>query len=700
MCGICGLWDEQRRLAPIVNMNQIQYHRGPDDEGYLFVNTATHTWTLAGGVDTPDELQLVSHEHVAKSEFNLALGSRRLAILDLSPAGHMPLSYNQGTLWITYNGEVYNYREIRLELEAKGHSFVSGSDTEVILAAYAEWGVDCLSKMNGMFAFAIWDSNQSQIFCARDRFGIKPLYYYWNGSTFIFASEIKSLLQHPVTPRVPNEQVIFDYLVLGLSDHSEDTFFEEIQVLPPAHFALFSTTSKQMTTHRWWQAEINPDIEYHSKQRQERHYDEFAGLLEDAVRLRLRSDVAVGSSLSGGLDSSAIVCLANRLLLNEQVIPKALVGEHQKTFTSRFREAIIDEYKYSHLIVEQTGADEYVTYPSAERLWEEIESFVWHLDEPVNSTSQYAQWTVMRLVNQNNVTVLLDGQGGDEILAGYYAYYPHYLRQLRQQSGLLTTLKAGWDVSQVGGAPVRDILWSNAAHKLPWRLQRIAEKIYPPRLAPGQGGSGLQSWQIQPEFLQRFWERRWRPDGSVDANGLVGVLYKDLTSTNLPKLLRYEDRNSMAFSIETRLPFLDFRVVEKVFSLPLNYRIHKGWSKWILRRSLSELLPKEVAWRRSKLGYPTPEESWLAQGSSVIRQILQENADAGYLKPYFQSGVLTNIAAQSDSELAKTPGLWRIVNLILWYELMLKSNAQSFAHLHQVHRHHRKGERTLPKHTV
>ena len=672
MCGICGIWDTEHRLSPIVDMNQIQYHRGPDDEGYLFVNTTSDDLCLAGGAHTPEELGLVSHNFVDKSNYTLAFGSRRLAILDLSPAGHMPLSYRNGDFWITYNGEVYNYKEIRDELEAKGHHFLSNSDTEVVLAAYAEWGIESLSRLNGMFAFAIWDTIEHRLFCARDRFGIKPFYYHWDGSTFVFASEIKSLLEHPATPRNLNEQIVFDYLVLGSSDHTDQTFFAGIQILPAAHSLLFEPSTGHLSIQRWWQAEINPQIGNDSRREQARQHEEFADLLEDAVRLRLRSDVAVGSSLSGGLDSSAIVCLANHLLLNEQVIPSHLVGEHQKTFTSRFRDAEIDEYRYSHQIVEQTGADEYTTFPAAEALWNDIHSFVWHLDEPVNSTSQFAQWSVMRLVHQNDVTVLLDGQGGDEILAGYYAYYPPYLSQLRRQQGLLSMLRAGVEVSAVGGAPVRNMLWGRINGHFPWYIYRLATKIWPLRMAPGQGGSGLQGWQIAPEFLERFWDRRWQPD-SIDDDGLVGILYRDLTSTNLPKLLRYEDRNSMAFSIETRLPFLDFRLVERVFSLPLNYRIHKGWSKWILRQSLSHILPKEIAWRRTKLGYPTPEEKWLKQGSRYLRQLLHEHRNADYLAAVLQPHIIDQVVNLPDDEFAQTPGLWRIVNFILWHDLLVES---------------------------
>jgi asparagine synthase (glutamine-hydrolysing) len=670
MCGICGIFDRQRQVDAVAAMNQVQRHRGPDDEGYIFINTRTNAWQVASGAESADGLEIAPHCTVDPTAFDLALASRRLAILDLSPAGHMPMSYGDQNLWITYNGEVFNYRELRSELAALGHCFRSDSDTEVILAAYAEWGIDCLRHFNGMFAFAIWDSTKRRLFCARDRFGIKPFYYHWNGDLLLFASEIKSLLQHPAAPRRPDDQMVFDYLALGVSDHCERTFFEGIQTLRPGHYLLLDVAHQALAVDCWWEVAINASLEPATAGEQKRLYREFADILEDAIRIRLRSDVPVGTALSGGLDSSTVVMLANRLLLNEAVIPRELVGAHQKTFTARNREEEIDEHYYSRLVIEQTGAEEHLIYPDGAMLWQEFEDFVWYLDEPVNSTSQYAQWNVMRLAKQNGVTVLLDGQGGDEIFAGYYSYYAPYLGQIYQQRGLLPAARAVYDVSRIGGAPVLDMLIEDTVHRLPWRVQQVANKIRPPLAIPGGGGSGMQEWQLQPEFIQRNWERRWQPQ-NVDENGLVGVLHQDLTSTNLPKLLRYEDRISMAFSLETRLPLLDYRLVDMVFALPLNYRIHRGWSKWILRRAMQDVLPKEICWRRNKMGFPTPETRWLRQGAAYIREQLGAQVD-GPTAAYIQPAMVKQLVTLPDEELAATPGLWRMLNLLKWYEIFFE----------------------------
>ncbi len=676
MCGICGIVDRRGRLEPIAVMNGVQQHRGPDDGGFLLADSSTGAWRLAAGPDTMPELNLPPIGAVGTAGADLVLGSRRLAILDLSAAGHMPMSYQDGALWLVFNGEIYNYIELRQELAAAGHTFASGSDTEVIMAAYAEWGVDCLSHFNGMFAFALWDGRRRRLFCGRDRFGIKPFYYHNQDGFFVFASEIKTLLHHPAVPREPNDRAIFDYLSLGQSDHTEQTFFQGIFALPAAHFLLLDLATGQIDIRRWWEAVINPAVHDGTGRDKPERYEQYAHLLEDGIRLRLRSDVPVGSCLSGGLDSSSVVTLANRLLLEEQVIPASLVGDHQKTFTARNREADIDEYQYSHLIVERTGAEENLVFPDPDLLWREIESFVWHLDEPVDSTSQYPQWNVMRLARQRGVTVLLDGQGGDETLAGYYAYYPPYLSQIRQELGLPAAIQAGWIASRVGGSPVRGVILDHLTNQLPWRLQQGVRRLLPPQGIPGGGGSGLKEWQLAPEFLKRFADRRWQPFTGVDESGLAGLLYRDLTTTNLPKLLRYEDRNSMAFSLEARLPFLDYRLVEMVFQLPLNYRLRDGWSKWILRRSMDGLLPPEICWRRSKLGFPTPELGWLKAGVGQIRDLLTRH-DGGPIHCYLGRDVLRQIRDQGDDDLVATPGLWRIFNLILWHDIYFNRSPQA-----------------------
>jgi len=648
-------------------MNNLLRHRGPDDEGYLFAQTESGAYKQAGGPDSHPDLSLPDCNSVEVHNHDLALGSRRLAILDLSAAGHMPMTVD-GRLWLVYNGEIYNYRELQAELQTLGYSFRSHADTEVILAAYTEWGTECLSRFNGMFSFAIWDAGKKRLFCARDRFGIKPFYYYWDGSSLIFASEIKALMQHPAVPAEPRESAIYDYLILGVSDHSDATFFNGIEVLPAGHFLLLDTRDRQLRIEQWWNLDLHCQEDLEAPERRAYVRGRFRELLTDAVRLRLRSDVPVGTCLSGGLDSSAIVSLCNSLMREEHVIPQGVIGDHQKTFTARNFEPEIDEHHFSRKIVDMTGAEENLVYPSSDLLWQELESFVWQLDEPVDSTSQYPQWNVMRLARQRGVKVVLDGQGGDELLAGYQSYYPTYLDEVSSREGTIAAMSAALDFARIGGTPARDCLRSYAYRKLPWRMQQTLSFFQAQRTAPGTGGSGLKAWQVSQLLIWKFQNRRL-PSAPANGTGpLVKALYNDLTRTNLPKLLRYEDRNSMTFSIEARLPFLDFRLVEFVFALPVSYRISGGWTKRILRDSMRDILPNEICWRRSKLGFPVPEAKWLQAGASQIRQLLTSPATRE-LDRFLDPGAIEGMRALPDAALAASPGLWRIVNLVVWFKL-------------------------------
>ncbi|MFB3904388.1 MAG: asparagine synthase (glutamine-hydrolyzing) [Acidobacteriota bacterium] len=674
MCGICGIYDPQGRLSALTEMNSRLRHRGPDDEGYLFAEAESGRYREAGGPDTRPELRLPDCAAVLSGSQDLALASRRLAILDLSPAGHMPMPTGRGRLWLIHNGEVYNYRELRKELKTLGHTFRTGSDTEVILAAYAEWGTDCLARFNGMFAFALWDVSRRLLFCARDRFGIKPFYYWWRNSTFVFASEIKALLCHPAVQSAPDDEAVFDYLALGLSDHGERTFFAGISSLSPGHFLVFDTRRRALTLSRWWKGKASPEIFLPGEKARANACDEFRELLADAVRLRLRSDVPVGSCLSGGLDSSTLVYLTNRVLKDEHQVHEHLVGKHQKTFTARNAEPEIDEYRFSRLIAGQTGAEQHLVLPTGPELWREIDQFVWHMDEPVDSTSQYPQWNVMRLARREGVTVLLDGQGGDELLAGYHSYYPLFVSQMYQSRGLIPALRSAFEVSRIGGTPVRQALWQKVFHSLPWRAQQLIGRVNPPQPVRGIRGSGLKSWQLRAGLSQKFWERRWQPQTITPDCTLADVLYRDLTVSNLPKLLRYEDRNSMAFSIETRLPFLDYRLVERVLALPLGYRIHGGWSKWILRQAMDRRLPAEICWRRTKLGFPTPEGKWIQEGAGYIRRLVKEAPSE--VDQYLNLPALRSAFSEiSDEAVGTVPGAWRIANLITWFNVFFPRTA-------------------------
>ena len=653
MCGIHGLWHLDGRPADLARLRAAataMRHRGPDDEGYLLADTRARRLVTCGGSDTDQRLALPEMEAFSGERFDLAFAHRRLSILDLSPAGHQPMASADGDLWIAYNGEVYNYLELRDELRAAGHVFSTGTDTEVLLAAYRAWGADCLSRFNGMWAFALWDAANDTLFCARDRFGIKPFYYYWDGTTFVFASEPKALLEHPAVPKRPNTGVIYDYVSLKQEDHTDETFFEGIVKLPPGHLLELNRGGLQM--RKWWSPAVNLELGESDEHRSREVQDRFLELLTDAVRIRLRSDVALGTCLSGGIDSSTIVCLANRLILQEGAVDPALVGDRQKTFSARCRNSRADEGQYMRLVTEVTGAAAHEVYPGSDvALWEELEKLTWHQDEPFGSTSIFAQWNVMRLAAQNGVTVLLDGQGADEVLAGYHRYYGAHLAQLWRECGAAAARQAA---RQSGASSDR-----SAALLLGWGLRDCFRGTARPRVRKvvNRFGSRPLPW-VSREFARQHRERGPQLRDSLTSATLASALYTDLTRLCLPALLRYEDRNSMAFSREARVPFLDYRLVEYVFSLPACYRLGDGWTKWLLREATAEIVPDDIRWRKRKIAFATPESDWLREGEGFLRDLLSGEPRSSQ---FVDIGRLRN-----TKPLASQPGLWRWVNLEVW----------------------------------
>jgi len=664
MCGITGVIDSSNRssTAMIVPMTAALRHRGPDDEGYLLVDSRTRRLIQCGGPDSMTELALVPRAKQGGQKFDLALGHRRLLILDLSAAGHCPMSSADGQAWITYNGEVYNYVELGSELEALGYRFRSGSDTEVVVNAYVEWGPDCLRRFNGMWAFAIWDLRKRRLFCARDRFGIKPFHYYWDGQLFAFASEIKALLAHPDIPRRPNDAIIYDYLALGSLDHTNETFFEGIKRLPPSHCLLFDLDRNRLRIQRWWDVEVNPALDDDCLT-DDRQLAQFRDLLTDAVRLRLRSDVPIGTCLSGGLDSSSIVCLANRLMLEEGALPRELVGERQKTFSACFDDPAIDERPYIQQVIEHTGAESNQVFPRGgeDGLWHDLKRLAWHQEEPFGSTSVYSQWNIMRLAKQRGVTVLLDGQGGDELLAGYHHYLGPFLAQTVRAQGPWTTLQTVQAVSAATGQSTALLLGLGLYNSLPRVTQRVILNLGNARF---RTNPTVSESMLQPSFRRQFAKRRLVHGKHLGYHNLAERLYQDVFVHSLPALLRYEDRNSMAFSLEARVPFLDYRLVEFCFSLPVTQRIRDGWTKWVLRQAMDGILPEQVRWRRSKLGFATPEQRWLQEGAGWIRRLF--NQAEVLSEPYPHRQATQRLRNWPGNGLVNIPGLWRMVNLEVW----------------------------------
>ncbi|MGA2120593.1 MAG: asparagine synthase (glutamine-hydrolyzing) [Methanoregula sp.] len=596
MCGIAGQYCLDGRgvdTGLLAAMSGRLTHRGPDGEGTRICGST-------------------------------GLVHRRLAIIDLTAEGLQPMTNEDGTLWLVFNGEIYNYVELREELIKKGHRFHSHSDTEVILHAYEEWDTGCLSRFNGMWAFALWDGKQQQLFCARDRLGIKPFYYTQVNGSFLFASEIKALLAHPDVGNHPDDTTLGTYLAWGVLDHSNRTMFEGIVQLEPAH-ALIVTAAGPQQPFRYWDVTVNPAIR--SDIRDNEAAARLLAILRDATRIHLRSDVAVGTCLSGGIDSSTLTVLINDLIRNEA---PASVGARQKTFSAVFTDKRFDESRYIDEIVAATGVDAHKVEPTPEQLWDDINRLVYIQDEPFGSLSIYAQYCVMRLAKEQ-VKVVLDGQGADELLAGYIAYQGSYIGTLlRKFHGWTALRECAGSLRHNGG------FFRSSVRQL-WERKKRRSLL-----------------TCTAETIQRY-------NGNLDR-----VLYKELTSTNLPALLHYEDRNAMAFSIESRVPFLDYRFVEYVASLALNQKIRNGVTKTALRSAIKGIVPDAIRCRMDKMGFVTPEEVWMREDlRPFVLKVL--SSDAFRTRPYWDAAaVMRDYLAFLEGRSTYSPELWRIICAEVW----------------------------------
>lgn len=666
MCGIAGLYrsDDRVDLGRLQHMSRLLRHRGPDDEGIVLIDPASGVALPLGGPDTPREVYTAPHRYSPghhpldpnAGAFRVGLAHRRLSIVDLTPAGHQPMCSADTRCWIAYNGEVYNWVELRRELEGLGERFTSASDTEVILAAWRRWGPECLARMNGMFAFALWDSRTRELFCARDRFGVKPLYYQWDGQTFAFASEPKALVLTQPRRIVPRLEAIRDLVALDWVDHEAHTFFEGVLQLPAGHALVVG--ERGLSVRRWWAL----DPSRRAPGRPEDWSHEFVARFDDAVRLRLRADVEVGSCLSGGLDSSAVVTTAATML-----------DRPIRAFTCAYDEGPrYDERAYVKATVEASGARSDVVVPDGSDFWDTFERLAAQQDEPTAGPGVYSQWQVMGLARAHGLKVLLDGQGGDETLAGYWRYLPLRLR----------------DVLATGDLPAFLRLWGPVAKRLgggttlalvvePWLPAAL---VAPLRRRYGQGKDRVLTPALRALPVTRLRAPREFPSAVSRQQAF------DTVQRLLPSLLRYEDRNSMAFSIETRLPFLDYRLVEFVFSLPDTQRLEGATTKAILRRSLAGRIPPAVLGRQDKMGFETPTDVWLR--SRFAAETRRRLLTPGPLHEYLEPGPL---AAELDDYLAgrRAIGLqiWRWLALEAWTRRYIAADPRVTARRPEVQTH-------------
>ncbi len=609
-----------RTITHLVN------YRGPDGYGFAYFNPSEQ-----------GDIEIIHNEdRIPRLASPLVgLGHRRLAILDLSAHGNQPMCTEEGGLCITYNGEIYNYLEIREELKQHAHSFKTRTDTEVILHAYQEWGSECLKRFNGMWSFAIWDRRRRRLFCSRDRFGVKPFYYFARPRRFLFGSEIKQILQFPQVGRSANERAVFHYLEQGLMDHSEATFFDAIQQLPAGHFLTLDLSEDSLVpvVRRYWDLSLGETEAVSDTEACE----EFLTRFRRAVALRMRSDVPVGSCLSGGLDSSSVVCTAR----------KVATGGDFHTFSSCSEDKALDERDYIAEVVATAGVKPHYVFPQPGPFWQDFERLIWHQEEPVGSTNVYAQWCVMEAAKRTGIPVLLDGQGGDETLCGYQKFYYFYLWHLLRKARPKFLLEAP--------------LWAKNHTRSVWT--RADARRYLP--APLARSSSDAARLCQPEFHQKY-------AGRLVALGAGENLQErqkaDLATSSLPALLHYEDRNSMAHSVETRLPFLDYQLAEYLVRCAPSLKLRNGWSKWILREALKGTLPEKVRLRKTKLGFDTPLSHWMREG--LQNGLLGHFAICELRMGRFLSRkpVLDEVAIFLDSpwRSSRASLLFRVLNLELW----------------------------------
>lgn len=541
-------------------MNDAIAHRGPDAEGFYH----------SGG---------------------MALGHRRLSILDLSELGTQPMHWKD-LYTITYNGEVYNYLEIREELIALGYSFRSETDTEVMLAAYDCWGEECVSRFNGMWAFALHDHRRNVLFCSRDRFGIKPFYYRETTAVFVFGSEIRQLTLNQKHP-VANMKILLDYLITGLEDCTSETFFEGIMKLPAGHNLVYDLERHTHQIRPFYEVQFDKTTGKLSEMESVALYGE---RLTNSVKLRLRSDVKVGTCLSGGLDSSTVAALAAKLYTGE--------GKFQ-AIHAKSEELKTDESSYAQRVADHTGIELTIVEPDYNDFAAEIDTIIETQEEPFGSPSVAMQYFVLKKAREINCIVMLDGQGGDETLLGYERYYPAMIRTLPAYRKW-KALRESYRNSKLTMKQTIAFMFYFGNYRV--RLSRVKQRAQ----------------FLKKEYLHNFHSPSLEQLAASYAD--IRLLQKqEIKSTQLPHLLRYEDKNSMRHAVETRLPFIDYRVVETALSTNNAFKIKDGWTKYLLRKVISPLLPEEIVWRKNKLGFNAPEDIWLQKHLPVMETAIRES---------------------------------------------------------------------------
>jgi asparagine synthase (glutamine-hydrolysing) len=635
MCGISGIISKTNSVSlkdAAFAMNRAIKHRGPDGEGFAFFTGERSIPAYSN--ETPQVNKesraflynpVVALENIEQGA-RLALAHRRLSIIDLSEAGHQPMCDTNDTYWITFNGEIFNYIELREQLKAKGHVFITQTDTEVILAAYKEWGVDCLQKFNGMFAFALFDRTRNHLFCARDRAGVKPFYYINTAGCFAFASEYKAFIRSKLMPFEINEAEQFDFLVNANLETATQSLFKGINELKPSCYFVYDLSSHNFEIKKYYSISDTPALQKSDA--------ELIQLIEEklvnAINLRLRSDVEIGSCLSGGLDSSIIAGVVKHLQPAKQM----------KLFTAVFPDEAFDESAYAKLVAQSVNGNWQTVSPTADEFFRDIKELNYSQDLPVWSTSTYSQHRVMKLASDNHIKVLLDGQGADELFAGYSHHYMALWKEMfhKAQFG-----KAFRSMSESKGT-------------VPNACTLFARQLLKDNLG------------LSVDYAAYFVEGKKSAGKSVNQK-IAGSLNQQLKldyKGRLKSFLKCEDRCSMAFGIESRVPFADdVELVDLIFSIHGQQKIQQGISKYLLREAAKKYIPARIYERKDKIGFETPVAGWFRAYKEQVLDTITGTLDFMDTK---------TLVADFDTLLAAKPSfLLRLYSLAIWHEAFKNS---------------------------
>lgn len=616
MCGILG-WVEagaEKHVQAFSPALDKLAHRGPDDQG------------------------------IYASE-GILLGHRRLSIIDLSEGGHQPMRHEASGAVIVFNGEIYNYLELRQELQSKGHDFHTESDTEVLLHAYLEWGVSALNKLNGMWAFAIWQPAKRSLFVARDRFGVKPFYFTCRRGRFAFASEPKALLRLFPDTRTPDDCAMYEFLAEGMLYANGHSFYQDIQTLPPAHCGEYLAEGGQFKLMRYWDY---PEASNNSVQDRSSAAEEFSALFEDAVRIRTRSDVPVGVTLSGGLDSTAVLAATMRKASGDRVC-----------FTSVYGGKDRGEAEWARVATQPYGLSPVEVEAPQEGWLDTLLQVSWHMDGPGYSPAVYPLWHLMREARKRGVYVLLEGQGADEALGGY----PQYA-----MISLLRLLKAARGTSDLANV-IESWRRLCATFTPRWVMLWLLRESFPGLVSLNRRRAGA-FMALSGDFKAHVEKQKiGSPSaavGNFSYDPVTQRLHQDHARNILPGLLQYGDAISMAHGVESRLPFMDYRLVEWMFAHGDDLKIHEGQTKWVLRQYLQQAGQRRIAERKDKLGYPTPVERWLSENNGAVVKDLLLAPDAKIARFCDRRGIEKLMSRHQAGHAGSGNHLYRLISTELW----------------------------------